>query len=430
MTWTPDGNSIATYSPTPTGDAAQNINANFSQISSLISAANTVIAELQAAIAVTAVTQANGLTLTAGTLALSDIPESAVTNLTSNLSAKAPIASPTFTTNATAPQFVATTESLTIPGYTFSGATNWGLGYFSDNLLFFADGVLACAISGEPIYQYRIPSSWSYSWASSTNNETDADTAISRLSAGVIACGNGTFGDYSGTVQLSNLTFADSTTQSSAALPLHGGSMNGVTNFNGHNVNLSNGGGAGGATFNMDAGSLYLNAYGTTSAYVSTDNDGGITFVDAGGNILQWNQWDDNGLTIGGNIWINGEFNVYLNGSTMTGLSEVVFSDSSTQSTAYQGPPGIGTVLAQSVDCASYGLDNLGTISQITDASIGFFGASPVSQQTGTGSTATGEPGGTGTQVYSDTEFQGNGGTEYTINDIIIALKAYGLLAL
>jgi hypothetical protein len=243
----------------------------------------------------------------------------------------------------------------------------------------------------------------------------------------------------------------------------YGGSLNmgggaiygsaGGTGQRGGTWNLGDGSGSNGGSFNMDSGTIYLNSNGTTSGYIITDNDGGINLVDQGGNVLQWNQWDDNGLSIGGNLWINGEYNVYMNNSSMTSVSAIVFADSSEQVTAYTGLQDLSSVLAynnyaygnsiyMNNDSGSGGGNLYMENGQIIGASaidadnfaanstgIGFFGASSVSQQTGTGSTATGEPGGGGTQVYSDTEFQGNGGTEYTINDIVIALKAYGLLA-
>lgn len=62
-------------------------------------------------------------------------------------------------------------------------------------------------------------------------------------------------------------------------------------------------------------------------------------------------------------------------------------------------------------------------------AALGFFGASAVAQQSGTGET-TGFTAGTGTAVKDDSTFTGNiGSTAYRINDIVKALKNLGLLA-
>ena len=60
---------------------------------------------------------------------------------------------------------------------------------------------------------------------------------------------------------------------------------------------------------------------------------------------------------------------------------------------------------------------------------LGFFGTSTVAQQSGTGET-TGFTAGAGTGVNDDSTFTGNvGSTAYRINDIVKALKNYGLLA-
>lgn len=64
-----------------------------------------------------------------------------------------------------------------------------------------------------------------------------------------------------------------------------------------------------------------------------------------------------------------------------------------------------------------------------TAAMIGFLGASAVIRQATTGTT-TGFTAGSGTAVNDDSTFTGNtGSTAYTIGDIILALKNYGLLA-
>lgn len=61
--------------------------------------------------------------------------------------------------------------------------------------------------------------------------------------------------------------------------------------------------------------------------------------------------------------------------------------------------------------------------------SLGFLGATPVAQQSGTGET-TGFTAGAGTAVNDDSTFTGNvGATAYRVNDIVKALKNYGLLA-
>jgi hypothetical protein len=83
-------------------------------------------------------------------------------------------------------------------------------------------------------------------------------------------------------------------------------------------------------------GQFYLGGFagGSNTAYIGSDADGGINFTDHGGYTLNWNQWDNDGLSIQGNLWMNGSYNLYLNGSSMTGVSEIIFSDSSSMSTA------------------------------------------------------------------------------------------------
>ena len=75
-------------------------------------------------------------------------------------------------------------------------------------------------------------------------------------------------------------------------------------------------------------------------------------------------------------------------------------------------------------------LNSLATMLELTDDSkIGFFAATPVVQQAGTGET-TGFTAGAGTAVNDDSTFTGNVGTAaYRISDIVKALKNYGLLA-
>lgn len=77
-----------------------------------------------------------------------------------------------------------------------------------------------------------------------------------------------------------------------------------------------------------------------------------------------------------------------------------------------------------------YGTGNDGAIKIApTRGQLSFFAATAVAQQSGTGET-TGFTAGAGTGVNDDSTFTGNvGSTAYRVNDIVKALKNYGLLA-
>lgn len=68
-------------------------------------------------------------------------------------------------------------------------------------------------------------------------------------------------------------------------------------------------------------------------------------------------------------------------------------------------------------------------IGTATTQKIGFFNATPVAQQSTTGTT-TGFTAGVGTAVLDDSTFTGGSGSKaYTVGDIVKALKALGILA-
>jgi|LakMenEpi03Aug12_release.lakeMendotaPanAssembly.Ray.scaffolds.fasta_scaffold60761_2 hypothetical protein len=68
-------------------------------------------------------------------------------------------------------------------------------------------------------------------------------------------------------------------------------------------------------------------------------------------------------------------------------------------------------------------------IGTATGQKLGFYNATPVVQQAGTGET-TGATGGSGTTVHTNATFTGNvGSAAYTISDVVKALKNLGLLA-
>ncbi len=84
-------------------------------------------------------------------------------------------------------------------GYIFVGV-DWN-GY--QRLMIPSDGALCWGPGGSTFAQ--------------GGNAPALDTRLGRAAAGTLFLGDGTYGDYSGTLKLSNLTFADGTTQTTAA---------------------------------------------------------------------------------------------------------------------------------------------------------------------------------------------------------------------
>jgi len=231
-------------------------------------------------------------------------------------------------------------------------------------------------------------------------------------------------------------------------------------------------------------------------ATFQTDNDGGWNLTDFGGNVLQWNQWYNNGLQVGGNIYqkpghstnlnsnpiymIGGNINMYdgsgsgggtlhmdggtisnnfnpvsiIGGLNMNGYSTYNFEsfdfvtaavlvDDTAGGMNFIGSNGIfgnpinlttnthwnmqGNPLNMGTGTGSGG-GTLHMDSGTINGPLSFFGASAVGQQTQHGTTI-GFTAATGTPVLSGSTFTGNSGsTAYTLGDIVLALKNYGLL--
>lgn len=187
----------------------------------------------------------------------------------------------------------------------------------------------------------------------------------------------------------------------------------------------SGGSGAGAIGFDPAAGTAYISgAITLDSGAIATDGGGDITFSNTS--------------------------NVNFNGGHATGISYIEFGDSSTQSTAGipQGGP-----LSTNLNCAGNSILDTGRVSAGTNGNVqlagydgtnfyniiqcgyvtgqqqlGFF-ANEAPQQTPQGNTNT-PSGGSGSPVLVDTTFDGGlGGAAFTIGDIVLALKNYGLLS-
>lgn len=190
------------------------------------------------------------------------------------------------------------------------------------------------------------------------------------------------------------------------------------------------GDGAGGVTFktigtDIQAYSTSLNNIG---AYVdgNSPNDtsvigfssGNVTYREIGTDIQAFGAVLDDLNTLGAST-ADGEFLV------ATGAGALAWESGATARTSIglgttDSPTFAGITITDLIEA----LDDTGT------DKIGFFGATPVAQPSGTGET-TGFTAGTGTAVNDDSTFTGNlGTTAYRINDVVKALKQLGLLAL
>jgi hypothetical protein len=106
-------------------------------------------------------------------------------------------------------------SSLTAPN--IAVASGFGVGFVTGNLLLFSGSTIAAAITNDGfIKNYRIPSDWVFGWASSTNNQTAADTGYARVSAGVVEINNGTAGSLRD-LSLRNLTASGNITLATTA---------------------------------------------------------------------------------------------------------------------------------------------------------------------------------------------------------------------
>lgn len=156
--------------------------------------------------------------------------------------------------------------------------------------------------------------------------------------------------------------------------------------------------------FTVAAARLSLNSGSTAgTAALILDADGG--FANAG-----------NFITIQAQASSSGKYGLYFSSAIAQPITNALIVADSGISTA----AGIDFSMA-SFTGAALALPAAGK--------LGFFGATPSGQVSTTGST-TGFSAGSGANVLAGSTFTGNTGTKaYTVNDLVLALKTYGLLA-
>lgn len=76
------------------------------------------------------------------------------------------------------------------PGIAFQDYPTTGIGANHENIAIWERGTIALNLTNT-LKEFRVPSDYYYSWASSTNNNSASDTKFSRASAGIIKLGVG-----------------------------------------------------------------------------------------------------------------------------------------------------------------------------------------------------------------------------------------------
>jgi hypothetical protein len=116
-------------------------------------------------------------------------------------------------------------SSVGTPSLADTSGTNSGI-YFSGGYMYFGGGGSGTAFVGNGIFGMNVAQvnqNGTFRWSSATNYTSGAgDTGLSRLSADKVAIGNGTNGDYSGTLIASNVGIG--TTSPGYQLDIQGGS--------------------------------------------------------------------------------------------------------------------------------------------------------------------------------------------------------------
>lgn len=157
-------------------------------------------------------------------------------------------------------QVMMVSGAVNLIGMNFDVNTNTGFSCLAQNFLFWESGTIALVLSTS-ITQFRIPSNFEFSWASSTNNLTVADTALARNAAGIVEVNNGTAGT------LRDITVRDVYTNDASFLIRAVGALN-------------NGAGTGsGVTFTNAPGSSVVT--GNPTKWIPVDDAGTTRYIPA-----------------------------------------------------------------------------------------------------------------------------------------------------
>lgn len=119
-----------------------------------------------------------------------------------------------------APSYLAGVGTVTNPSFSiYNGATAIGGMYSQNSVLAFATGStpqFSLALSANKL---SLPSASVIGWGGIVGNPLSSDTGISRISAGLLALGNGTAGDTTGNLQLNQVTKYNGETVAAPGIP-------------------------------------------------------------------------------------------------------------------------------------------------------------------------------------------------------------------
>jgi len=176
-------------------------------------------------------------------------------------------------------------------------------------------------------------------------------------------------------------------------------------------------------------GNVLADGYIGTFLRPESDSTSALQLQDSGGTSIVTIDTTNSRVGIGGTP-ISAQLNV--NSTDAATIGQIIKLSASHTADSFQ--------ITNSSDVVQFAIDSNGRdfildtttgtkIGTSTTQKMGFYNATPVVQQNGTGET-TGFTAGAGTGVNDDSTFTGNvGATAYRISDVVKALKNYGLLA-